>query len=210
MAINNEENENIEDSLEEGQDVVEENEILEEEKLEEDVEEIEYNVEEVEENNLSLLKKLKEEKNLLTEDNKKLQNEMETIKDRLARTLAEYENFRKRTIKEKEGIYSDACKDVIETMISPIDNLERALAVGGDIDSFKKGVEMTLRQFDDSMKKLNVEEIATDCPFDPNMHNAVMHIDDDSLGEKEIVEVFQKGYKRQDKIIRHSMVKVAN
>jgi len=149
------------------------------------------------------LKSLKEENNLFS-------NEIETLKDRLLRTTAEYENFRKRTIKEKEAIYKDSCAEIIKTILPVLDNLERAVNAEGDLENYKKGVEMTLRQFNDSFNKLEIEEIDTDVPFDPNFHEAVMHVDDENYGEKEIVEVFQKGYKKSDKIIRHSIVKVAN
>lgn len=154
-----------------------------------------------------------ETKNLLStimDENKKLSNELEALKDRLVRTSAEYDNFRRRTAKEKEGIYTDACEDVLKNMLPVLDNLERASTVQGSVDDIKKGIEMTMRQFKDSLEKLQVEEIATDGEFNPNHHNAVMHIDDDSYGKNTIVEVFQKGYKRGDKVLRHSMVKVAN
>lgn len=135
---------------------------------------------------------------------------MDTLQDRLVRTVAEYDNYRKRTSKEKEGIYSDACEDVLKEVLPVLDNLERALLADGNIDDLKKGVEMTLKQFNDALEKLGVEEISTKEGFDPNIHNAVMHIEDENFGENEVVEVFQKGYKRGEKVIRYSMVKVAN
>lgn len=144
------------------------------------------------------------------EENKKLNNELEAVKEKLLRMSAEYENYRKRTAKEKEGIYTDACSDVLKEMFPVLDNLERAANASGDAEELKKGVEMTVRQFKDSLTKLNVEEVATSEGFDPNLHNAVMHVDDDNYGEKEIVEVFQKGYKKGEKVLRYSMVKVAN
>lgn len=146
----------------------------------------------------------------LTEENTKLKNGMDTLTDRLLRISAEYDNFRKRTAKEKEGIYNDACSDVLKGILQVSDNLEKAANAEGDIDSLRKGIEMTLRQFNDSLTKLDVEEIPTDIPFDPNLHNAVMHVEDEKLEQNEIVDVFQKGYKRGDKVIRYSMVKVAN
>lgn len=146
----------------------------------------------------------------LQEENAKLSNEVEALKDRLLRISAEYDNFRKRTAKEKEGIYSDACTDVLKNMLPVLDNLERAVSVEGNLDDLKKGIDMTLRQFKDSLNKLNVEEISTEEGFDPNYHNAVMHMVDENYGKNEIVEVFQKGYKRENKVIRYSMVKVAN
>lgn len=146
----------------------------------------------------------------LTNSNKKLENEFETVKDRLARVTAEYDNYRKRTAKEKEGIYTDACEDILKNMLPVLDNLERAISVDGDVDDLKKGIEMTIRQFNDSLEKLGVEEISTDGEFDPNLHNAVMHIEDENFNKNSVVEVFLKGYKKGDKVIRYSMVKVAN
>lgn len=146
----------------------------------------------------------------LKDDNEKLSNELETMKDRLLRLTAEYDNYRKRTAKEKEGIYTDACSDVINEMLPSLDNLERAATASGSAEDIKKGIDMTIRQFKDALTKLGVEEIPGEGTFDPNFHNAVMHIEDENYGENEIVEVLQKGYKRQDKVLRHSMVKVAN
>lgn len=146
----------------------------------------------------------------LMNENKLLSGEVDTLKERLLRLTAEYDNFRKRTVKEKEAIYKDSCAEIIKTILPVFDNLERAVNAEGDLDNYKKGVEMTLRQFEDSFKKLDIEEIDTNVPFDPNFHEAVMHVDDENCNEKEIVDVFQKGYKKGDKIIRHSVVKVAN
>lgn len=153
---------------------------------------------------------LKEELVILRNSKDKLQKEVDTLKDRLLRITAEYDNYRKRTSKEKEGIYTDACEDVLKEILPIIDNLERAIAMEGSAEDIKKGVEMTMKSFKDSLDKLNVEEIAADGNFDPNFHNAVMHVDDESLDANIIVEVFQKGYKRGDKVLRYSMVKVAN
>ena len=144
------------------------------------------------------------------EENKKLREELDTTKDRLLRLTAEYDNYRKRTIKEKEGIYSDAYIDVLKEIIPILDNLERAIAADGNIDDLKKGIEMTIKGCKDSFVKLGVEEIDATGEFDPNLHNAVMHIEDENLGKNVVAEVFQKGYKKDDKIIRHTMVKVAN
>ena len=156
-----------------------------------------------EENDLALVKKLKEE-------NDKLSKEVEAFKDRLLRVTAEYENFRKRTAKEKEGIYADACADVLKEVIPTIDNLERALAVDGSVEDLKKGIEMTIKGFQTSLEKLGVEEISVEEGFDPNMHQAVMHVQDENLDKNVVAEVFLKGYKKGDKVIRYSMVKVAN
>ncbi len=155
-------------------------------------------------------KDMKKKTAKLEEENKKLQNEVNAFKDKLLRTAAEYENFRKRTAKEKEGIYTDACEDVLKEVLPVLDNLERALSVEGSGQDLRIGVEMIVRQFNDAFSKLGVEELASEGEFDPNLHNAVMHIQDEKYGANEIVEVFQKGYKRANKVLRHSMVKVAN
>ncbi|KOA21245.1 protein GrpE [Clostridium homopropionicum DSM 5847] len=146
----------------------------------------------------------------LAEENKKLSNEVETLKDRLLRINAEYENFRKRTEKEKKALYTDACSDVLKYMFPVLDNLERAAAAEGNAEDLKKGIEITLKQFEDALNKLDVEEIKIEEGFDPNYHNAIMHIEDESYGKNHIVEVFQKGYKKGDKVLRFSLVKVAN
>ena len=155
----------------------------------------------------SVFKKKKE----MLENIKRLENENSALKERLARISAEYENFRKRTQKEKEGIYSDSIVEVVKELLPAIDNLEASLKVEAqDMDSIKKGVSMTLSQFSEALNKLKVSEIDTDMAFDPYFHDAVMHVDDPELKEKEIVQVFLKGYQREDKIIRYSVVKVAN
>jgi molecular chaperone GrpE len=157
------------------------------------------------------LKDLFRKKKEMLESIKKLENENSALKDRLARISAEYENYRKRTQKEKEGIYSDSIVDVVKEILPVLDNLELSLKVEAqDVESLKKGVSMTLTQFQDSLQKLKVTEISTDIPFDPNLHEAVMHVEDPNYTEKEIVDVFLKGYQREDKIIRYSVVKVAN
>ncbi|MDY4252921.1 MULTISPECIES: nucleotide exchange factor GrpE [unclassified Clostridium] len=155
------------------------------------------------ENELDIMRKLKDE-------NKKLNNEAEALKERLLRLTAEYDNYRKRTSKEKEGIYTDACTDVLKEMIPVLDNLERAISVEGNVEDIKKGIEMTIKGFKTSFEKLGVEEIDASGEFDPNYHQAVMHIQDENLGANSIAEVFQKGYKRGDKVIRYTVVKVAN
>ena len=187
------------------------------ENLEENVSEESENVD-IEENANQVQKEdeknefdaLKEELAILRNSKDKLQKEVDTLKDRLLRITAEYDNYRKRTSKEKEGIYTDACEDVLKEVLPIIDNLERAISMEGSAEDIKKGVEMTMKSFKDSLNKLNVEEIDADGNFDPNFHNAVMHVEDESLDPNVIVEVFQKGYKRGDKVLRYSMVKVAN
>ncbi|MDP4089025.1 MAG: nucleotide exchange factor GrpE [Bacillota bacterium] len=153
---------------------------------------------------------LRDENLKLKNEVERLNNEMEALKDRLLRTSAEYDNFRKRTSKEKEGIYTDSCIDILKTMLPVLDNLERAATAEGSVEDLKKGIDMTIRQFKDSLERLRVEEIPTEGEFDPNLHNAVMHVEDEGYGKSSVVEVFQKGYTREGKVIRHSMVKVAN
>ncbi|MEL7597606.1 MAG: nucleotide exchange factor GrpE [Clostridiaceae bacterium] len=153
---------------------------------------------------------LKSKNKVLSDENKKLENELSALKDRFLRMNAEYENFRKRTEKEKKAIYTDACEDVLKNMFPVLDNLERAIKAEGNAEDLKKGIEAVIKQFMDSLGKLDVEEIAAESEFDPNYHNAIMHVEDDNFGNNEIVEVFQKGFKRGDKVLRHSLVKVAN
>ncbi len=139
-----------------------------------------------------------------------LEKELEALNDKYLRLVAEYDNYRKRTAKEKESIYPEAKVSVVAAFLPVLDNLERALTTAGD-DPIYEGVKMISKQFVETLKATGVEEIpAVGEKFDPNMHNAVMHIDDESYGENEIVEEFQKGYRLGDRIIRYSMVKVAN
>ncbi|WP_291643988.1 nucleotide exchange factor GrpE [Clostridium sp.] len=186
------------------------------EEVDGDVQEVSEEAEIVDEEELTELLESEKEKDMskklkkLVEENMKLKNEVEGFKDKLLRTTAEYENFRRRTTKEKEGIYTDACVDVLKEILTPLDNLERALAVEGSGEDLRVGVEMTVRQFNEAFSKLGVEQLASEGEFDPNLHNAVMHVEDEQYGTNEIVEVFQKGYKRASKVLRHSMVKVAN
>ena len=138
--------------------------------------------------------------------------ELAEEKDKYTRLFAEYDNFRKRTAKEKEGIYADAYIDALSQILPVLDNLERAAAFeNADAEALRKGLELTLKSFSETLEKMGVKEIeALGKTFDPNLHNAVMHVDDESLGESEVAEVFAKGYVRGDKVLRHSMVKVAN
>ena len=140
-----------------------------------------------------------------------LKTQFEELNDKYLRCLAEYDNFRKRTQKEKDRIFTDAISYAVKGMTDILDNFERALKYDTENEEIKKGFEMIFNQLLDTLKKLGIEEInASDVPFDPNLHNAVMHIEDDQYGPNEIVEVLQKGYKIGDSIIRYAMVKVAN
>ena len=153
----------------------------------------------------------KKSKKLEAELEKK-EKELAEANDKYMRLFAEYDNFRKRSAKEKEGIYADAYIDALAQILPVLDNLERAAAYeNSDAESLKKGLELTLKSFAETLSKMGVKEIeAAGETFDPNLHNAVMHIDDENYGESEVVEVFAKGYARGDKVLRHSMVKVAN
>lgn len=190
--INSEETANTESETNETSETLEDSESLDENEENND-----------KENELDIMRKLKDE-------NKKLSNEADALKERLLRLTAEYENYRKRTAKEKESIYTDACTDVLKEMIPVLDNLERAVQVEGNAEDIKKGIEMTIKGFNASFEKLGVEEIDATGEFDPNLHQAVMHIEDENHGANAIAEVFQKGYKRGEKIIRYTVVKVAN
>lgn len=133
------------------------------------------------------------------------------VNEKYMRTLAEYDNYRKRTIKEKESIYPEAKAVVIEKFLPVMDNFQRAIDSAENKDGFYEGVVMLKKQMDDVLAALGVEEIkSVGESFNPEFHNAVMHIDDDEQGENVIVEEFQRGYKIGDRVVRHSMVKVAN
>lgn len=138
--------------------------------------------------------------------------QLESVKDQFVRLTAEYDNYRKRTTKEKESIYQDAKADTIKAFLAVYDNLERAVATEGDDDSpHKKGLEMICSQYREILKKLEVTEIeAMGQPFDPEKMEAVMHIDDENLGENVVAQVFQAGFELNGKVIRHAIVQVAN
>ena len=160
-------------------------------------------------------KKIKKIEAELAETQKKLEAAEAALaeeKDKYLRMLAEYDNFRRRTAKEKETIYGDATADTVKGLLPVIDTLERAAAglTPEDAESpLGKGITMTLKSATDALSKLGVEEVPVDT-FNPDIHNAVMHVEDDSLPEGAIVAVFQKGYRKGDHIIRYAMVQVAN
>jgi len=140
-----------------------------------------------------------------------LSPEMAAMTDKYLRVCAEYDNFRRRSQKEKEALYGDIKADVLLKFLPVYDNLVRALNQPTEDEAYRKGVEMIMNQFVATMEKLGVEKIESlGHSFDPNFHNAVMHVDDEEKGENEIVEVFQEGFKTGDKVIRFAMVKVAN
>ena len=131
--------------------------------------------------------------------------------ERYLRLAAEYDNYRKRTAKEKEALWSAAKADTVAAFLPVYDNLERAIKQETADEAYKKGVEMTMNQLKEVFAKLGVTEIpALGEPFDPNLHNAVMHIDDENFGENTISQVFQAGFQCGDKVIRFAMVQVAN
>lgn len=142
----------------------------------------------------------------------KKDEEINALNDRYQRLLAEYDNFKKRTVKEKEAIYTDSVRDTVAELLPVIDNLLRAVDAFKDKESDEcKGVAMVLKQTEDIFAKIGVTQIeAVGQQFNPEFHNAVMHVDDDSFEDNTIVEEFQKGYIYKDKVIRYSMVKVAN
>lgn len=142
----------------------------------------------------------------------KLEQELAAQKNLFLRTAAEYENFRKRTEKEKLGIYADAMANAIKNLLPVADSITIALASMNDVPAeYKKGVELINNQLKSAFQKLKVEEFGEiGEEFNPDIHNAIAHIDDEQLGENVISQVFQKGYKSDDKIIRHAMVQVAN
>ena len=133
------------------------------------------------------------------------------VNDKYLRLAAEYDNYRKRTAKEKESIYGDAKADTIKPLLAVYDNLERGIAQYDEADVHRQGLELILRQFTETLTKLGVTEIeAQGQPFDPEKHNAVMHVEDESAGENTVVEVLQQGFTLGDKVLRFAIVKVAN
>ena len=137
--------------------------------------------------------------------------ELRGANDRYLRLLAEYDNYRKRSQKEKDSLYGDIKANTVTAFLPVYDNLVRALAQTTEDEAYRKGVEMIMTQFEQTLKKLGVEKIESlGQTFDPQLHNAVMHVEDETKSENEIVEVFQKGFKLGDKVIRFAMVKVAN
>ena len=152
------------------------------------------------------LKKAEEEIARLTE-------ELAQEQDKYMRLYAEYDNFRKRSAKEREGIYTDAYCDALTQILPVLDNLDRAaqFSTGDEESPMAKGLELTLKSFVETLNKMGVFEIeALGKQFDPNLHNAVMHVEDETVEENTVVEVFMKGYAKGDKVLRYSMVKVAN
>ena len=152
-----------------------------------------------------------DEKAEKTEEAKPKTDDLAAEKDKYLRLCAEYDNFRKRSQKEKDAIYADVRASTLTSFLPVYDNLVRALNQPTEDEAYKKGVEMIMTQFKTTMEKLGVTEmVCLGKKFDPAFHNAVMHVDDEEKGENEIVEVFQQGFMLGDKVVRFAMVKVAN
>ncbi|MDY5020887.1 MAG: nucleotide exchange factor GrpE [Blautia sp.] len=144
-------------------------------------------------------------------EKEKYEQQIEDLTDRLKRSMAEFDNFRKRTEKEKASMYIIGAKDIVEKMLPVVDNFERGLAQAPEEDPFADGMKMIYKQLMTTLDELGVKAIeAEGKEFDPNFHNAVMHVDDESVGDNIVVEELQKGYTYKDFVVRHSMVKVAN
>lgn len=165
-----------------------ENEVIENENLEENVEVIETNL-----------------------DPQKLQEDLENTTDRLKRLMAEFDNYKKRSAKEREHLYSSVVADIMMAFLPVMDNLEKAINTNTGDKGYKQGMELVAKQFKDVLKSFGLEEIKAEGEiFDPSLHEAVSSIQDDTKRSQEIVTEFRKGYKMGDKVIRHAMVVVAN
>lgn len=162
--------------------------------------------------NLGELDRVKKEADELKKNLEKAETQTQQYRDKLSSLVAEYDNFRRRTSDEKVSILNEAVAKAVGKLLPALDSLEKAEPYAEtNPESFKKGVSMTLNQLRDGFSSLGVEEIQAEGePFDPDLHNAVMHFEDESHGENVVAEVFQKGYKIGEKVIRHAMVKVAN
>ena len=174
----------------------------------------------MEENKKEEVEEIKEEKNISEEKDEQtklkdtilLQKEqLEEQEDRLKRLMAEFDNFKKRSSKEREGLYNSLVSDIFSSLLPVIDNLEKAVEAKTEDEAYKQGVELVLKQFKDVLAANGVQEIeAVGQVFDPELHEAVASVTDENLGEKVIKEEYRKGYKIGSKVIRHSMVVVAN
>lgn len=137
-------------------------------------------------------------------------NEVTKNYEALQRLMAEFDNYKKRNAREREQLYNTLVGDIILDFLEIIDNLDKAIE-SAEESSFKQGIELIRKQFIDTLKKYNVEEIkALNETFDPNYHESINHVEDEKYGQQEVIEVFRKGYKLGDKVIRYAMVKVAN
>ena len=149
--------------------------------------------------------------NDVSEDLKKCQAELDDTTDRLKRIMAEFENYKKRSSKERENLYGSIIADIVEKMLPVLDNLEKAVEAKTKDDNYKAGVELVLKQYQDVLTSFGVKKIETvGQTFDPEIHEAVSSVQDDKYGEKEIVQEYRTGYMVGNKVIRHAMVVVAN
>lgn len=155
--------------------------------------------------------KLKAELLAAEERATKAEEEAAATNDKYLRLAAEYDNYRKRSTKEREGVYTEAFADAVAAFLPLMDSIGLAQQFAEGEDELSKGVRMLQKQIEDTMKKLNVEEIASDgAEFDPMLHNAIMHEEDENSPENTVKQTFQKGYRIGDKVIRHAMVSVVN
>ena len=156
-------------------------------------------------------KKAKKKKSKEAEALEQCEAEKKELEDRYLRLMAEYDNYRRRTQKERDNIYPDAVADTLKELLPLLDNLQRALETPCADESYITGIRMIQTGFEEYLKRMGVEAFGkAGDPFDPNLHNAVMHTEDDRVGESTITQVFQKGFKLGDKIVRFAMVQVAN
>lgn len=156
-------------------------------------------------------KKGKKKKSREAEQIEKLEAEKKDLQDQYLRLMAEYDNYRKRTQKERESIYPDAVANTIKELLPVLDNLQRALETPCADENYAKGVQMIAAGLEEFLQRMGVERFGeAGEPFDPNLHNAVMHIDDETLGKNVVAQVFQSGYRKGDRILRHAMVQQAN
>lgn len=163
------------------------------------------------ENVAEVQEEISEQKDELEQKIAKLEKEAEETNDRLKRIMAEFENYKKRNLKEKEMQYNSILADVINSLLPVIDNLEKATTSETQDEKYKQGVEMVLKQLLDVLEGFGVKKIeAVGKPFDPELHDAISHVEDETLGEQVVKEEFRTGYIIGDKVIRHSMVIVAN
>lgn len=161
--------------------------------------------------NLENKESLKENTTKGKEELKQKQEELEELTDRYKRVLAEFENFKKRSNKEREGLYNSILSDIITGVLPIMDNLEKAVLAKTEDESYKQGVELVLKQLQEFLKNQGVQEIpGVGEVFDPEVHEAISSVVDENLGEKVIKEEYRKGYKIGNKVIRHSLVVVAN
>ena len=169
------------------------------------------NEEKLQEETTSGVEELNNKEKELNEKLSKVKDELEDIKDRHTRLIAEFDNLKKRSAKDREGLYNSIMSDVISSFLPVIDNLEKAAEAESKDEEYKKGIELVLKQFKDVLSANGVKEIeAVGQPFDPELHEAVSMIQDENLGEKIVASEYRKGYKIGNKVIRHSMVVVAN